>query len=408
MAAGRIGARRKKKADSQVATGVPIIVSERSGAIAVRRRTVSGEWERSLVTPAAVWPVLNPARDAVAVSVVAQEGEFLRSNIELFALDGTHMRTLHQTPRGVGPVIAPRIPHYAAWSPRGDVLSYVAQSSYGLTLFLSEIDGAFVSDPIINGAPIFSAWCPDNNFLGVHAGDELAVIEVEGSRTTANVAERAVGFRTPAFSSDANIMAYAVPAEPGVAIMRAHFQGTGGREVHRLPGGVAMAFRPGTCDLTVALTRQPDSGVFDELWSIDMAGEAAGARLLWRGPLVAFFWAPQGDRMVAIVPTHTGDGRFSAWALDAEGRFAGATEPFVPSVDYRTVLGFFDQFATSHHLWSPDGEGFLLAGRLPGDAVSAAFGDPVGDYVMLWEARRGAPVEVVGPGDVAFFPPPRQ
>lgn len=389
-------------------TAAPIIVSERSGAIAVLRRTASGGWERRLVTAGGVWPVLNPARDAVAVSVVRQDGDFIRSTIELFSLDGTHLRTLHQTPKGVGPIIAPRVPHYAAWSPRGDVLSYVAQSSYGLTLFLSDVDGAFVSDPIINGAPIFSAWCPDNNFLGVHAGDELAVIEVEGSRTTANVAERAAGFRTPAFSDDANIMAYALPSEPGVAIMRAHFQGTGGREVHRLPGGVAMAFRPGTQELTVALTRQPGSGVFDELWTVDMGREAATAQLLWRGPLAAFFWSPTGDRMVTVVPTHTGDGRFSAWLLDAGGRFAGATEPFVPSIDYRTVLGFFDQFSTSHMLWSPDGQAFLLAGRLAGDGVSAAFGDPLGDYVLLWPARRGAPLEVVAPGDVAFFPPRRE
>lgn len=389
-------------------TESPIIVSERSGAIALLRRTAGGTWERSLVTPAGVWPVLNPARDAVAVSVVQQEGDFVHSTIELFSLDGSHLRTLHQTPKGVGPVIAPRIPHYAAWSPRGDVLSYVAQSNYGLTLFLSEIDGAFVSDPIINGAPIFIAWCADNNFLGVHAGDELAVVEVEGSRTTANVAERAIGFRTPAFSDDANLMAYAVPSEPGVAIMRAHFQGTGGREVLRLPGGVAMAFRPGTRELTVALTGQPGSGVFDEIWSLDLGAEPVEPRMVWRGPLVAFFWAPGGDRMVTIVPAHTGDGRFSAWALDSEWRFAGATERFIPSVDYRTVLGFFDQFATSHHLWSPDGETFLLAGRMAGDGVSSSFGDPAGDYVLLWPARRGAPLEVVGPGDVAFFPPPHR
>ena len=340
--------------------------------------------------------------------MVRPEGDDIRSTIELLALDGSHLRTLHQTAKGIGPVIAPRIPHYGAWSPHGDVLSYVAQSSYGLTLFLSDVAGAFVSDPVINGAPIFFSWCPDNNFLGVHAGDELAVVEVQGSRNTASVAPHAVGFRTPAFSDDGNVMAYAVPSEPGVAVMRAHFQGTGGREVHRLPGGVALGFRPGTLQLTVALTLDPASGLFDELWSLDLSQEPAAVVRLTHGPFVAFFWAPAGDRLAMVVPAQTGDGRFSARVLDPAGRPLGASEAIVPSQDFRTVLGFFDQFSKSHHLWSPNGQAFLMAGRLAGgDMVSQAFGDPVGDFVLLWHAERGGSIEAVAPGDIGFFPPPR-
>jgi len=384
----------------------PILVAERTGAIALLRKD-GRAWSRAQVAPFATWPVWNPRSDSVAVSIVRPEGDGVRSTIELLALDGSHLRTLHQAAKGIAPVIAPRIPHYGMWSPQGDVLSYVAQSSYGLTLFLSDVAGAFVSDPIINGAPIFFSWCPDNNFLGVHAGDELAVVEVQGSRTTASVAPHSLGFRTPAFSDDGNVMAYAVPSQPGVAVMRAHFQGTGAREVHRFPGGVALAFRPGTLELTVALTLDPSSGQFDELWSLDLANEPATANLMRRGPFVAFFWAPGGDRLAKVVPAQTGDGRFSARLIDPAGQLLGASEAFVPSQDFRTVLGFFDQFSKSHHLWSPDGQAFLMAGRLAGgDMVSQAFGDPVGDCILLWPAERGAPIEVVAPGDVGFFPPP--
>jgi hypothetical protein len=126
-----------------------------------------------------------------------------------------------------------------------------------------------------------------------------------------------------------------------------------------------------------------------------------------QGPFVAFFWAPAGDRIVLLVPAQTGDGRYCAQLLDESGHFVGASEAMVPSQDFRTVLGFFDQFTNSHHLWSPDGGAFLMAGRLAGgDMVSQAFGDPAGDYVLLWPAERGAPIEVVAPGDIGFFPPP--
>jgi TolB protein len=303
-------------------------------------------------------------------------------------------------------VIAPRVPHYALWSPGGDVLSYVAQSSYGLALFLSHADGIFVSDPIINGNPLFLAWCPDNNFLGVHAGEELSVIEVAGSRTTASVAQGAVGFRTPAFSDDGDVMAYAVPAEPGVAIMRAHFQGTGGREVHRFAGGVALAFRPGSRVLTVAVTHQPETGSFDELWSLDLGSDPSPVTPLARGPFVGYFWAPTGDRVALFIPAQTGDGRYAVQLIDHAGAPVAMSEAIIPSADYRLMLGFFDQYAQSHHVWSPDGRALLLSGRMAGDGVSSSFGDAVGDYVLLWPAERGAPLERVTPGEMAFFPPP--
>jgi hypothetical protein len=381
-----------------------VVIAERSGGVALFRRS-AGAWDRTPVVDHGKWPTWNPIYDLLAISRVDPSSEGGTSAVDLVTLEGQLLRTLHESAPGIAPVIAPRLPHYALWSPGGDMLSYVAQSSYGLTLFLSHAEGRFVSDPIINGAPLFIAWCTDNNFLGVHAGDELAVVETEGSRTTANVAHRALGFRTPAFSDDANIMAYAIPAEPGVAIMRALFQGMNGREVHRFGGGVALGFRPGTEQLTVAVTFRPDSGVFDELWSLDLALDPPPATRLARGPFVSFFWAPTGDHIALVIPAQSGDGRYAIQALSPDGRVTAMTEAIVPSQDYRMVLGFFDQYMQSHHLWSPDGLHFLITGRKASDAVSGSFGDPEGDYVMLWSPAERRSPEIVAPGDIGFFRP---
>ena len=381
-----------------------ILIAERSGTIALYSAT-EGEWARTEVAASGRWPTWNPVHDIVAVSRLEADASAPSSSIELFTTGGEHLRTVHQSGTGIPPVIAPRLPHYCLWSPGGNVLSYVAQSSYGLTLFLSAIDGSFTSDPIINGAPLFLAWCTDNNFLGVHAGEELAVVEVEGSRTTANVAHRALGFRTPAFSDDANIMAYALAAEPGVAIMRALFQGMNGREIHRFDGGVALGFRPGTQQLTAAVTRHPDTGTFDELWALDLSEDPPVVSPITRGPLVAFFWSPGGDKLAVVFPAQTGDGRYGVRMHEPGGRTVAVSESFVPSVDYRMILGFFDQYMQSHHLWSADGRQFLVTGRLVNDAVSSSLGDPAGDYVMTWTPEGGQPLSVVAPGEAGFFRP---
>jgi hypothetical protein len=232
------------------------------------------------------------------------------------------------------------------------------------------------------------------------------VVETEGSRVTAGVSERSLGFRTPAYSDDAECLAYAIPGEPGVAVMRALFQGTGSREVRRFAGGTALAFRPGTQVLTVAVTRDPESGAFTELWLVDLADEEAPARRIYNSAFVSFIWAPNGEQLLLATPLQTGDGRYQFVAMDSLGEFLAGTEAIIPSVDLRTYLGFFDQYSTSHHLWAPDSSMVALCGRVPGDGPSSSFGDPEGDYVFTWRPEKRAPLERVTAGEAAFFAPP--
>ena len=142
----------------------------------------------------------------------------------------------------------------------------------------------------------------------------------------------------------------------------------------------------------------------DSCWVFDLAAGDSGRQAL-RGPFSAALWSPLGDRVALLVPTQMGDGRFAVRVHDADGAFSAATEAVVPSQDLRTYMNFFDQYARSHPVWSPDGSGLVACGRLPGDGVAWAFSDRQLDYVWYWPAKRGSPLELVGTGDSAFFAP---
>lgn len=249
-------------------TNSPVLLNRRNGALDLMR-PVDGAWEPTTLALNARWAAWNPVRDLIAYSSYVP-GTDERSTIELVTSDARKVRTMYDS-AGRPATIAPRLPHYLNWSPGGDLLSFVAHGHHGLTFFLGDPDSAADPDPIINDAPIFHAWCTDNNFVAIHHGNELNVVEVQGSRSTAIVSDQAVGFRTPAYSDDADVLCYAVPSEPGVAIMRALFQGTGSQKVCTFPGGAALSFRPGTRHLAVAVTKTPQSGNFDELWLVDLA-----------------------------------------------------------------------------------------------------------------------------------------
>jgi len=383
----------------------PIVAAESGKAVTLLRPDADG-WRASPLVRAGFWPAWRPGHDAVSVSVVVGEGNRQRSAIEMLDLDGNHLRTLYESPLGGDAVIAPNVPHYALWSPAGDQLALVAQGSAGLTLFLSEAEGPLIADPIQTGAPLFLAWSPDSRRLAVHAGVNLSVLELAEARASRPISADARGFRTPAFSDDGELLAFAEPdgSGEGVVVRVAKSSGEPTETVHELPGGVALAFKPGTRTLAVAVTTRPASGAFDELWAIDLDAGGEPRRLLQRA-FASFFWDPAGEKLAFIVPSSTGDSSVSLYARTDTGEFLGASPPFLPSGDYQTMAGFFDQYGRSHRLWAPDGSAFLAAGRLLTDAPAAAFGDGSHDAILRWRPERGAPMERIGEAGIGFYPP---
>tara|TARA_B100001123_G_scaffold367889_1_gene428476 strand:- start:5157 stop:6332 length:1176 start_codon:yes stop_codon:yes gene_type:complete len=384
----------------------PIVAAEPGKAVVLLRSNEEG-WARSTLARAGFWPTWRPGHEAIGVSVVVDEGKKQRSSVEMLDLEGNHLRTLFESPIGGDAVIAQNVPHYVVWSPDGTQVAVVAQGSAGLTLFLSEAEGPLIADPIQTGAPLFLAWSPDGGRLAVHAGVNLSVLELAEARASRPISADARGFRTPVFSDDGKLLAFATPGATGEGVVVRVVRGLGeeNEPAHELPGGVALGFRPGSYILTIAVTTSPASGAFDELWTIDLSTNDGEPTLLVRRPFTSFFWDPTGEKLAFVVPSTTGDGMVSLQARSAQGEFMGASPPFLPSIDYQTMAGFFDQYGTSHHLWSPDGSVFLAAGRLLTDSPAVSFGDGSRDSLFGWNPRRGAPLEHITEGGIGFFPP---
>jgi len=376
------------------------ILTADDGGVWRLTRTDAG-WDRLVIAPPGSWPCANPVRDLVAVSVVVPGRTEARSNIMLFGPDGHFAGGAYQSPAGAPPVIATRIPHYAMWSPTGETLSFVAAGSEGLSLYLSAADASMTADSIATGAPLFSAWNEDGETIAIHTGQELSLFR-PADRSRMPISERAIGFRTPAFIGDRVL--YARPQEPGVMICGYDAQ-TGQESEHgTFAGGVALG-RAGRM-LSVAVTSQPDSGVFDRLWLLDpSARDESSPSLVAKGPFVAAFWSPDASKAAIVFPTQSGDGRYAVRFVAEDGSPVAATEPFVPAVDFRTMLGFFDQYAYSHPLWSPGSDAFLAVGRVGDDGLAKSFANVAPDYVLLFAAAKGVPVERVCTAEHAFFAP---
>ena len=367
------------------------------GGVAVRRHdgTIVSLHERGR------WPAWSPEGNRLALSLLEWEDAVPSSAIAVYDLHGEPLATPYVSPPGGPAFIAPGVPHYVYWSPTGERFAFVAPAREGLELFVTE-HSSWRCERLLGAAPIFPVWSPDGRWLVIHAEHDLRLYDTVTGQLRVLMSGNVAGFRSPAFDSSGERLAFATLREGEVELWRAAVPGFECARSASFPGGITFAFVPRTEVLVVAVSPEPESGAFDELVLVGPEGVRG---TLCRGPFAAFFVDPHGQRVALVVPAQSPDGRFQLVIRSlADGRLLAASDFFYPSFLMRLVVGFFDQFSRSHSLWAPDGSGLVVAGRRPTEGPLPSLAESP-ELVLFWAGQRGAPFEVVAEGEVAFFAP---
>lgn len=339
------------------------------------------------------WPVPRPGGGWTA-SVVDQSSRLEhRSAIGEAEVPGS----LNDPPALIGP----RLTHYAAWSPDGKHLCYVVPDGRALSL-RTWTPGESGYRAHLSAAPVFPAWVPNANWLVCHHGSTLSAFEIV-TREQRTLSPTASGFRTPAVTSDGSRIAWGEVSDGAVRVVLGSVDGES-ETIGRLSGGVALGFRPGTHELFGAVQASSESSVFSYVARLS-DGDGKQARLV-QGPLVAFWWSPDGQRIASLHPTYSGDGRFQIRIHDAAGNFLRAMEPLIPSSDVATLVGFFDQYATSHPSWSGDSRWFAICGKLLSEGPHPSFSGGHRDRAFVWDTVVGGPTTALAEGSFAVFERP--
>ncbi|MFQ5380579.1 MAG: TolB family protein [Dehalococcoidia bacterium] len=374
-----------------------VLVSHRHDLVRVLHGR-AGSWVETRTIEGGSWPTVGPDGSIVVTAVeLTEEGR--RARLDLVDPAGGRL-TVPGSPTAT--FITPRLPIYSSWGPGGSRLAFVSSDGESIALSTWRADDPEASPlRLTSGMPLFHAWRPEGDALAVHAGEDLSVFSPDGDRLE-TVSGGAAGFRVPAWSDDGRLLAWAhLKDEVLEVLVRESGQDTA---VARFEGGGAVAFRPHSHDLAVAVAGRPETGAFDSLHILRLGNERATGSVI-SDPFVAFAWSPDGTRLAMVVPAQSGDGRYRTVIRDPDGRVLASSEAVVPSIDTRLTLGFFDQYRLSQPWWSPESDGLLLCGRLAGDAVSDSFGDPAGGFAYWWSRTRRTGLTVVGAADVACFAP---
>jgi TolB protein len=344
------------------------------------------------------WPTWLGDGDALAVSTIgAGGGEESRARLLRLALDGSVPLELLRDSAGT-PLVGPRTPHYVNPSPDGRHLLALVPGQQTLRLLFVDAHGRGPAQPLASGAPLFSAWSPRGDSLLIHSGGELSIVDLASAPSSRRLAANHVGYRVPAWSPSGDEFAVSVPIGRRASLEVWDREGVAQRSLGPSWNGAAIAWSPDGTTIAQAAQLPGDGSRFGHLQLVPASG--GSPREPYRGSFLQMLWSPDGAHLALLVPgAHEGS---VGWLiLERAGERVRRFAPFDPSAEFGLYTTFFDQYALSHRLWSPDGLAILACGRGFADGPPREF---LSSCVYVCDLNSGT-MDMLTAGAIAFYPP---
>lgn len=267
-------------------------------------------------------------------------------------------------------------PLYVAWAPDGRHISFLVNlRAGGLGVHIVAADGSGEAELIgTTQNTSYFAWQPDGETLLLHIGgssfqEGRVATYRPGSAEPLHQLVDPGFFQAPAWSVDGSQFFYVAqppisgPPSPDLvesALTRVQSDGSSPQVLASEKMAAMLFLRDPQSDRIAYTTVGPDG--FGALKLVDQTGGAPTTISAPDQQVAAFFWSPAGDQ-IAYLTAQAGVGgeppRFT-WHLAAlDGGAARELGSFVPSRAFAAMVSFFDAYALSFTLWSPDGRGLV-------------------------------------------------
>ncbi|MDA0770021.1 MAG: hypothetical protein BZY79_00365 [SAR202 cluster bacterium Casp-Chloro-G4] len=371
------------------------------------------------------WPTWSPDSGRLVYSGVTGSGENIRMSLFASGSNGRDATEIFAGEDGVTGLLAQGVIHYPLWSPDGDKVAFIAATADGLTLFMDDLSADPSAQALLDNGPLWISWAPDSEHLLAHRADEHFLINSDEDLNVDPLGLTDVETRVPAWSPDGTSFVTGLRANR----TQYHILGSG------VSGGEAAAPRrllttspipaylwsPDGNYISIAHSSRPLAYLglsLDVYASLSVYSDTdADPLLIVREPMLAHFWSPNG-RQIAYARLSEKSGVLRWVVLDIASGERKALVDFVPSVAQLTMFQFFDQYAYSHSLWSPDSDALVFAGNLNTDAVTASFkglnsgaslgGNSLehdGEHIMVVNTSGDTTTRVIADGFMATWSP---
>ncbi|MGB1250942.1 MAG: TolB family protein [Candidatus Promineifilaceae bacterium] len=318
-------------------------------------------------------------------------------------------------------------PFYLYWSPDSKTVSFIANHRrHGIGFFLVKAEANAKAELIAHGQPFFWQWRSDSAEILIHSGINTSkhfkyIKPFKSDLVTRNHAHPG-NFQSPGISHDGRYLAFSTTSKANVATIVLEEIETGEKTCIDHKSSTVFSWSPTRNELAFMAPQQEARHHFGPLMLAQLSGKT---KQLTPYPVLAFFWSPNGRKLAYFTPTQndqafqlSGGNKITYLNGHSPPRMLRGTEHRQPApldlnlwivdMDQRTrrklfefrptqlflnqFLSFFDQYAHSHRVWSPDSQAIIL---------------PVAQGVSQREITvipiSGAKPTVVGKGVVGFW-----
>ncbi len=323
---------------------------------------------------------------------------------------------------------APAPPVFISWSPDGNLLSVLARSSASSALLqLNLVDTsktAATPKPaarkVAEGAAVYTGWSPDSQQLLIHSSTTgnnsvlalLAAKDTQAQPTALKVTPSL--FRSPAFSADGSRRAFAV-TNSSTGNEDIVLQDKDGNDAGKLDSGgktASFGWSPAETKLAFSIANPTSQGLYKGIMLLEVNPKAPSTTPLKATQIVsddvaAFFWSPDGKKLAYITINEVGD--MLVWKMyDLDTNKSSTITQWFPSETWGQLINFFDQYAQTNSIWSPDSKALVFAGLSAEDYTAATQSNSTDSLQPLvyilpvagTNAGKGLPV---GFGSMAFW-----
>ena len=347
------------------------------------------------------WPTWSPDSTKLAASHIVEVQGGISLAVEVVDASTGKTTKVYDNEPNTGP-IAQNAAHYIYWSPDSKHISFVAATPTELALFISTPGEGRGPVRLMGKAPIYYSWAGDGSTLLIHNGPELFMASPDSRevRPADSLGQVGMGFRAPALSRDGSTAVYA----SGDALYAgdAKLQPVGGKRILDVGASSAFLWSPTRDEIAVAdIISAPESAASYERLRI-VNSDGASQKTLVNEPLLAFFWSPDGEKIayVGLEP----EGRSLVWKyVDMATERTISLMEFFPSSEFLTLISFFDQYAYSNSIWSPDSSQIVFSGTVATRALRRNGDSAGGDKVYVLDVREGATPRAIAPSHIAVW-----
>lgn len=271
---------------------------------------------------------------------------------------------------------APFPPFYLYWSPDSNRLAYLSNwnrsgNRPSMALRLVEIGTSdegvreLKASTLAEGQPFYFSWAPDSERLLTHIGNEQVDVRgIDGGSESLFTSPGA--FAAPQWSLDGAQLVFAVSEGDLQKLVITDTAGNRVDEITDYEDRITFSLSPdsgpnrGKLAYVVTGDNSIGTAALGPLYVVDLATKTT--REISSRPVIAFFWSPDGGKMAYLTLERASDVVRSRWHV-WDGKQSRAYDSILPSAQFlQRYLTFFDQYAQSMRIWSPDSRAFTYAG----------------------------------------------